>query len=394
MRIELYVLFYVKDWALMGSLFGIKQMETQLCQLLDNDVFRDFIQHSPTNWNKVAEQENKFILNQNVAFLYCELGNLKDCFTYFTHATNAKIGIHCGRHTYLSNLSCLGNFEYYTRFIRHCRKISCGHDEKDLKNSRALHTGILAMIAAFVRIDLLDVYILPADLPLQIEIILLFLIKPSTLTRLKQGLNDKMIEMNDETQDRFELINYSPLLRLKFLYKLCWCSQFGAQVSSPTKPEAIYVELRDTIIDLYNNFESFSKEWNLKEYKDLHNNVCQQREIHSKFKLIVQYILGMSCFYKCKDENKVIRFENQLKKKEYHFVDLLPKKESDVTILYNRIVQEYGESEIQQCLQHPTWDNCITINPVNVSKENTICFENVLCPMSFMQQVYRCFQFD
>ena len=39
--------------------------------------------------------------------------------------------------------------------------------------------------------------------------------------------------------------------------------------------------------------QSFEKEWNLNECKFLSDNIIEQKEIHSKFKLIVQHLFDM-----------------------------------------------------------------------------------------------------
>ena len=276
------------------SLFGIKPLCQQLHQLMDNKSFRDFIEHSPNNWKIDPQDANTHILNQSIAFLYEQLGIWEGCFAHFTYCP--KLEGRCGRYCYFSNMSCTGNFWYYQLYMNHCRKIV--KNSKDLNDSYTLHGGMLALIIAFLRIDLLDIYVAPENLAFQIEHILLFLLKPSFLTQLKQGLNDKMIEMNDETQDRFNLMNYSPSLRLKFLHKLCWSSRFGALMKFKRLmhyDDDLYIELRNIVKRLYNNFELFQQEWNLKEYTHLHN-AMKQKEIHSKFKLIIQYLFGIACF--------------------------------------------------------------------------------------------------
>ena len=301
----------------------------KLNELINNKSFCDFIEHSPSNWKIDPQDANMQMINQSIAFLYEELGIWASCFTNFINCPARQC--RAQRHSYFSNLSCTGNLSYYQMYMQ---LPNC----KDLNDSYMLHSGMLALIAAFLRIDLLDIYVAPGKLCIKIEQVLLFLLKPSFLTQLKQGLNDKMIEMNDETQDRFNLMNYSPSLRLKFLHKLCWSSQFGAQISLQTPSRECkvnYDTLRKTVNNLYNNFESFEQEWNLNEYKHLQNNTIKQKEIHSKFQLIIRHIFGIACLYECKDTNKAIKFEhvydaNGQQTKEYKFIDLLPKGEPDV----------------------------------------------------------------
>ena len=385
---------------MLGSLFEIKPICKQLNTLSKNPNFHNFIQDSPNNFKML--EPNVWKINQCVSLLYQQLDDtLQSCFAYFTHAVNPRIHQQAGRVSYLGNLSCTGNFtfyEIYGKIIQHQV-----HEIEKLRPLSSLYVGILAMIAAFLRMDLLDIYMCPPQASMVPNTVLLFLIKPSTLTQLKQGLN-VMVEMNDETNERFNLLNYTPMLRLKFLYKLCWSGDFGTQIiCSQMLPgsQNTYIELRKIVKYLYKNFELFAQEWNLNEYKHLHNNIIKQKEIHLKFQLIVQYLFGIGCLYKCKNNNETMKFElenkgEKTKSKKYNYIDLLPKDESDVTKIYNQLKKEHGEIEIRSSLMHPKCDmlflNQLQRQEIDVSKDDYyLIFQNVLCPLSFMKKVYNVF---
>ena len=167
--------------------------------------------------------------------------------------------------------------------------------------------GLLPICAMYLRFDILHKYVNPNERPVQAHITLLLLIMPNMLPNIMKIINKCMLGACNNCNDKcnHDLINnpsFDPINRLKFLWYLAFSYQFGKALMKNAwyfneKTIGIYNDLRKEINLQYYNFDYFIKQWNLLKYKRFGNNGELQKEFYNNFKIIIQSIFGLTCFY-------------------------------------------------------------------------------------------------
>ena len=176
-----------------------------------------------------------------------------------------------------------------------------------------------------------------------------YVLSPRQLQAFKNCLTsptESLININHvDNMNAFDIfgnINYHPIRRLEFMWQLCFSSRFAHELAYDKND--IYCDWRKWIIESYSNFDYFVKFWCLNQYSHLKNNKIKQENIYFQFKLIIQYLFGLSSF--CKDVEPGIQAANALSGyKEHLFVNIKPKNEFEVSLLYDVMLQSHDHTE-------------------------------------------------
>ena len=348
----------------------IKPLVTQFNYLLrENEHFRYRITQSRKNFYHLKNCVNgmdEYISTSDLSYHWksLDISHGAVCFSLYYNFQNEMKG----RFSFFSELLCKGNFDRLITFMDKNKE----DDASKLKDSCCMY-GVLSMIVAFLRDDLLDNYYVSPSVPIipsfgGIEVTgeffgcnvetfsqaLLFLIDPNLLIQLKNHLLYMMISFTKEELFEFDLFlnpRYHPLHRIKFLWKLCWSSHFlkqfyniqlthtddGSNLSKDA--DFVHARLLDTISLLYNNQNEFEYLWNLNKYSDLANDKSKKDMIYNQFRIVIQGLCALSQFDCTRGPNN----NNRINTHDGYF-NLLPQNEMEMEQMYDAISSEFGEA--------------------------------------------------
>ena len=241
----------------------------------------------------------------------------------------------------MAQLCAFGDFSYFTRYMDMKIKYNCKIDE-----SVSIMSGMNALLCLYLRDDLLFYgkyarYWSRFDgFPLTM---ILFACDPSIVyqfnNRLKtySGLSNDINSdiLNDEKQ-------FHPNHRLQFMYNLCFCSKLCVAMKYlvnqiddgreyPVEAESALVRIEDLIEETYNNFDGFCKKWSLESYPDFRGNLDKQVNLHKKYKIIIQAMLGLTDKFAC------LKIDGK-KESNHDIIDLLPQSETDLLKMCQRVI--------------------------------------------------------
>ena len=417
----------IPDWFILAEMFGIKPLTNKLLQLIENnESFRNFLKYSKFNESLESTMSRRYednYTNCTLSFVWESVNRLNlskraiervyfDCFStingvYLPHE-HAK-----GKYSFFTDLACCGNFSYYKKFMDyHIHKSESESESQPiLSDCYQLRHGILVMFGAFLKINLLKQFSCISDqgaainsmLPTQIfrpipchtvenesvdcGPMMVYVLNPLELESFKVCLTSPrtslidITNINGKKNDAFDIfgnINYHPIRRLEFMWQLCFSTRFARELFH----YKTYNRWRKWVIESYSNFDYFVKFWCLNKYSHLENNKIKQENIHFQFKLIIQYLLGLSSFSKNIDSKikatKVLEGFN-----EHLFINIKPKNEFEVSLLYDVMLQSHTKQQLQESLKHPQID-CI-------SRDNHMEFDAVHDVCQFMKDVFNLF---
>ena len=350
--------FRLMDIMTIASFYGIIPIAAELDRLFGNSkVFINDIQNFvPKNAIKVKNKAQYNFPNK-LLHLWRRMGIIGSCFSSYTRTT-ANLS---GKPSFLTDLAAKGNFRYFEEFVTK-------RDFK-FKESGTVMEGILALICAFLRVDLLKKYkycncwdICGA----KEHTCILLLSNPKYLIDLKNGLMNAMIPFNENDLFEFDIINnkrYSPQNRVKMIAKLCFSSQFALylhgqwlRIQHESKISKFEL-LRSELIRLYNNFDDFCETWRLEEYNEFKNNDNKQKELHNEFRTAIQCLFGMTLFMiRLNYENEFeIRREIIEISNKSSYIDILFDNENDLKRLFNILTDNNSmdSNEFSEYLKAP-----------------------------------------
>ena len=383
----------IPDWFILAEMFSIKPLSNKLLQLIKNESFRNFLKYSKFNGSMdrrmfASYQDN--CTNCALSFFWksLSLANVRkkamenvyfDCFSWIDKIVLSHPK---GKYAFFSDLACCGNFSYYDKFMNYHK----GDKESQLSDCSKLRHGILVMFGAFLKINLLKQFSCDCGERLDCDQMMVYVLNPGQLQSFKNALTWPPTSLINITNiDGQKVINHHPTRRLEFMWQLCFSTRFARELVT----DRMYRHWRKWIIDSYSSFDYFVKFWCLNEYSDLKKNKLKQERIHFQFKLIVQYMLGLSSF--CKDVEPRIKATNALSGyKEHLFVNIKPKNEFEVSLLYDVMVQNHTEQQLLESLQHPQIDHNFCDRP-RVICDKYMEFDAVDDACQFMKDVFNLF---
>ena len=431
----------IPDWFILAEMFGIKPLTNKLLQLIENnESFRNFLKYSKFNESLESTMSRRYednYTNCTLSFFWELLSRLNvgkqtiermyfGCFSKINHVylshEHAK-----GKYAFFADLACRGNFVYYKKFMDYHMHKSENESQLILSDCYQLRHGILVMFGAFLNINLLKQFscisdidqgaaaarnhirILPRSrLPLiprhthENESIdcgqmMMYVLNPLQLESFKNCLTSPRISLiditninitgkqNDDAFDIFGNINYHPIRRLEFMWQLCFSTRFARELFH----YKTYHDWRKWVIESYSNFDYFVKFWCLNKYSYLKNNKRKQENIHFQFKLIMQYLLGLSSFYKDIEQN--LNTTNVLEDfNEHLFINIKPKNELEVSLLYDVMLQSHTKEDLLASLKHPQIDRKFCRRPRLVFDKD-MQFDAVYDVCQFMKDVFNLF---
>ena len=349
---------------LLGNLYGIIPLTNKLLFLLDkNESFQSdicFERFTP------LEKTNGCYIVPPQMVLITDMIGIPGSWLRFDLPVDGYVA-------FFFYTAMKGNFSLYSNYLRNV----CSNDgEKISKCGLSLH-GIFGLICLFLRDDLMDDYVhYGTRRGLCDETIrsMIYLVEPKNILIYKESLKNRGVPMNKDDEFEFDLINnprYNPYNRVMMLRKLCFSSNFGIswQWILCTAFKDMYVRLRKFLLDLYYNFDFFQSEWHLNEYDDFRNDISKQKELYSEFKVIIQVLLGFSCYWYQHIEapqypRNIVKaqirrdpsFYNITLNDEYKFVDVNPQSETEFERLYNIMNQDSHVDTIKAYMEHPQVD--------------------------------------
>ena len=268
-----------------------------------------------------------------------------------------KYKIH-GHPSFCAALSMRGDFSIYNVLIPHWKSMlrrsprRIRHPGKHTQKSLRIHgrafDGIFMVMALYLRDDLaLGCENYHYRFEYGIEILLL-LLQPCILLELKNRMiNDFFINLTHEEKfnmDVFNNPNLHPCKRIRFLKLLCFswsfirgfCVQLDEIKDENEEDKPNCIKLYQLISNMVNNFELFEKEWYLRNYNDLKDDLSKRKELHLQFCLVIQVLFGFKdILYQyrwgprlCAHDNMFVKFRPKSKTELRHWYDERTKLES------------------------------------------------------------------
>ena len=269
-----------------------------------------------------------------------------------------------GRYSLFSQLSFTGNFEYYKLFIDNGKDNhinTYGHGYIVNSYVRMMH-GMFALFCLYLRLDLLKSlkynckYLYQANNQYGLPLLALsFAANTMFLTNIKFfGANTLQTKINVDNITGHGIKNWKH--RLQFLYNLCYSSGFHIGLKK------YYCQSQSNFTfdhgfppavlqSLYSDFNTFVENWQLELY-----DKEKQKEIHNKFKLIIQMAVGLNDKFVYFDEsNQDWKILDGIIVKNDCYVDMMPNDENDVISMYNILTKNglISEGSILDCLKIP-----------------------------------------
>ena len=258
-----------------------------------------------------------------------------------------------GNFSIISQLACQGSFKHY-------KLLSSNLAKDKLSECYNLMNGMLATFALFLKLDLLDTFILPQsgnakkDLELQMpEKVLLFSINSQYLMELKSKITSMATPTkNRPANEEFDLINnkrYFPENRIKFLIKLAFSSQFAVLLANMARLNSgATSKMCNMVTKLYHNYDYFVQCWELNKYQHLKNDITKQENVHEQFRSIMEIFFHINQYfvewngdigsYQVRRNIKHLSFVAK-NVNQRNFMDLMPGSEKDLLLLYNTTME-------------------------------------------------------
>ena len=386
------------EYLLLGAYYNIIPLISILKQaLLNKDEFIKYIQYSCNKPQNITFTPNPVaiygygygLLNNEFAnhlrYLYqASLGSIFGCLVLgYKHCVKPRSDIMKmeGKLSLFAQLSLTGNFNYYKMFIDNVMTTGNENNAADQRRNKSygmMLNGITTIFSLYLRTDLLKCVKYNNDYCYQMYngfpfLMILFAANPSMINEFgkinqtKLGFN---IESNNDSVDTS--MKFEHQRRLYYLYNLCFSSKFLIElykwcyvhkknfnnVNSDDARQQFVIGRGIILQNMYNDCNEFVQKWQLTSF-----NKKKQKEIHNKYKLLIQMLLGLSDKFVYFDTSRNCndwKILDGLKVIETNdcFVDIMPKCQDDVLAMYKILLEEgyHTEQEIVHELQYPVID--------------------------------------
>ena len=299
-----------------------------------------------------------------------------------------------GRWSMFAQLCLTGNFDYFTKFMENIdlnRKhndndkrnnsstndVSCDCEQSQKRTYDILMNGMTTMFSLYLRLDLLKsikyncTHCTNAFNGLSLATFD-FAANATLLKHLRQACENRFFFSGSAIN--YQLLNdkkhFHPKSRLFYLYNLCFSSKFligwkkfhSSGINSRFR-QCYFANSTTKLMDHHDNFDTFSKEWELSSFDDIGSDKEKQISIHEKFKVILQFTFGLADKFtifdavsgKCKLIDGIV-IENGNKGNGYG--DIVPKGESDTSKIYQALVSQpnLNEETILNGMQNPQFN--------------------------------------
>ena len=382
---------HVTEYMIIGNIYHINPLCNTFDHLLhSNNYFRQTLMNKKAECVDIDKNNNNLKLykhGNHLTYLWKNMRSVKCCFSWCDRWN----GVVHGRPFLFSDLSLRGDFGQYQKFMQFEQS-----KPENVNRKSKIKKGTDALVAMFLRLDILDEMIyLPTRVPFT-HYILLFLLKPKLLLQYKQNLLDSMIPLTKSEEYEFALYDnprYSPDNRIKFLWKLLFSTKFARMFNQLglLLEDHSYIDLRKRINKLKNSFDVFRKEWELDKYKTFVHNETKQRQLYHDFQIVIQALFGFCAWYSRNNGRKtgIYTIANMIEQgrengittanepdgmiptekqdlirvclfaaQNIHdkFINVLPRTEDELRSLWNVMTHEADVYTVKHGLQYPRFD--------------------------------------